>query len=57
MHQQPDHWPAMPKGVSFALLEKPIVPAVYTHYYHNVGFTHNWLDRACHNWRSIKQKK
>ena len=56
MHQQPDHWPAMPQGVSFTLLEKPINPDAYMHYYRTVGFTHNWLDRLAITNEALSEK-
>ena len=44
-YKQPETWPAIPEAVSFYLLEKPISPELYRHYYRNVGFAYNWLDR------------
>jgi GNAT superfamily N-acetyltransferase len=45
MHKQPEAWPLFREGHSFYLLEKPVDPEMYRHYYSNVGLTYNWLDR------------
>ncbi|QEC67695.1 GNAT family N-acetyltransferase [Panacibacter ginsenosidivorans] len=45
MHKQPEARPVVPEGVSFLLLQKPVDTELYRHYYRNVGFTYNWLDR------------
>jgi len=45
MSKPPEAWPAMPEAVSFHLLEKPVAPELYRHYYRNVGLAYNWLDR------------
>ena len=45
MHKQPEAWPVVPENVFFHLLERPVDTGLYRHYYRNVGYVYNWLDR------------